>query len=146
MSKYVHGFKEADLVLRDLPTAVENKVLQSATRAGGSVWVKAARAAAPRGSGLSSPASKKYGSLVRNITARVLRNIKSKGRRGVRVSTGKAFWGFLIEFGTRFISPKPWFRPAIEANDDAALKAMKAKLGAGVEKEATKLARRTGVR
>lgn len=144
--QYVHGFEEADALMRELPKAVENKVLQSAARAGGNVWRTRARNAAPRSKGERSPSSKKYGSLFKNIKTFVLRKAKAKGQRGVRVSTGRAFWGLLLEHGTAFIAAKPWFRPAIEASDDEALKAVREELGAGIERETEKLARKYGVK
>ena len=38
-----------------------------------------------------------------------------KGRKGAQINTGQAFWGFMLERGTRYIAAKPWFLPAIRS-------------------------------
>ncbi len=144
--QYIHGLAAADKVMRDLPAAVEHKVLQKSTRAGGNVWRKALRGVAPRGTGKQSKASQKYGRLFENISTKVLRKAKKKGLRGVRVSTGNAFWGYLLEFGTRFIPAQPWFRPTIERTRAAAEKALRNETGKSIEAEAKKLARKHRIR
>ena len=145
-NKYLRGFDEADAVLRDLPDAVENRVLQKATRAGGNVWRKLLRAAAPKHSGKQSPASAQYGTLVRNIKTAVLRKAKAKGRRGVRVSTGAGFWGMFLEFGTRFIAARPWFRPTVEASRDEVEAAMAKKTTIELDREVKRLVRKHRVK
>ncbi len=144
--RFVAGFAEADKILRELGPQVENRVLQSATSAGARVMAKSVRANAPKGSGKQSVASQKYGRLSKNIKTAVLRIAKAKGRRGARVSTGDAFWGQFLEFGTRHLSARPWFRPAIEQSKDAAIDKLREFLGRGIEREATKLARKHGVK
>ncbi len=144
--KHVSGFRELDVLLRKLGPKVETRVLQNATLAAARVMAKSVKGNAPKGSGKQSPSSKKYGRLSRNISTKVLRIAKAKGRRGARVSTGNAFWGLFLEFGTRFISARPWFRPAIDQSSDAALLKLRGNIGRGVEREALKLARTNGVR
>ena len=47
------------------------------------------------------------GNLVRNVT------VESEGARGYNVGSRKgAFYGFFLEFGTRFIQKRPWLTPA----------------------------------
>lgn len=144
--KYVSGFAEADKVLRQLPIAVETRVLQKSVNAGARVWRDSAKASAPRGSGKQSPSSKRYKRLFQNIKTQVLKSVKAKGRRGARVYTKDAFWGVFLEFGTRYIAARPWFRPAIEGSKDQAAKAMRDQLGKGIEQEAVKLARKNKVK
>ena len=147
-NKYIKGFDEADAVLRDLPQSVENRVLQRATSRGAAVWRKALRSAAPRhGKGKQSKNSIKYRPLVRNIRSFVLKSLKRiRGRRGARVSTGDAFWGLFLEFGTSRQPARPWFRSTIEENVQAVEQVLKQELAAGIEHEAKKLADKAGVR
>ncbi len=58
-----------------------------------------------------------------------------------RVDTGDGFWGLFLEYGTRVIQAKPFFRPAIDANIDHISNEVKQKLAKGIESEAKKLAR-----
>lgn len=140
--KHVHGFREAEKVLRELGPKIEERVLQNATLAGGRVMARAVKEDAPKGTGEQSPSSKKYGRLSKNIKTAVLRIAKVKGQRGARISTGNAFWGLFLEFGTRFINARPWFRPAIDRSTNQAIVKLREILGRGIEREAVKLARR----
>lgn len=144
--KYIHGFDEADKVLREMPKAVEHRVLQRSARAGGNVWRKLLRAAAPRSKGEQSAASKQYGRLWKNIKTEVLRKAKRRGQRGVRVSTGDGFWAWFYEFGSSRQPARPFFRPTIESSREAVEAALKKELGEGVEREAKKLAAKNGVK
>ena len=139
--RHIKGFAEAEKLLRQLPQNVENRVLQAATMAGAREMRKAVKANAPIGTGERSPASKQYKRLSQNIKAQALKSVRQKGRRGARVYTGNAFWGLFLEFGTRFISARPWFRPAIIQSQAAAIDKLKQALGRGVEREAKKLFR-----
>ena len=139
--QFVHGFKEADKLLAQLPRAVENRVLQKSVNAGARAMRNEVKKNAPRGTGKQSPSSKKYKRLFKNIKVQVLKSVKAKGRRGARVYTANAFWGLFLEFGTRHIAARPWFRPSIDASKNSAVKALKTELGKGIEKEATKLAK-----
>ncbi len=145
-NRYIKGFDEADKVLAELPQAVENKVLQRATRKAGNTFTKPLRAAAPRGSGKRSKSSQKYGPLFKNIKTQVLRIAKKKGQRGVRVTTTTSFWGYFIEFGTRFIPAQPWFRPVIFQKEKEAVTALKKELGVALDAETKKLANKYGVK
>lgn len=145
--KHVRGFKEAEKLLQQLPRNVENRVLQAATMAGAREIRKQVKADAPRSKGKRSPASQTYDRLFKNIkVARLKKYAKKKGIRGARVYTGNAFWGMFLEFGTRFIPARPWFRPAVAKAQDAATEKLKEGLGRGIEREAEKLARKNGVK
>lgn len=148
VERYVSGFKEAEAVLKRLPQRVENRVLQAATMAGARVIRKGVKADAPRGDkGKQSAASKKYKRLSQNIKAQPLKSLrKKKGIRGARITTGNAFWGMFLEFGTRHIAARPWFRPAVSRAQQAAVAKLKTAIGVGVNREAAKLAKENGVR
>lgn len=145
-TKYVSGFREAQALLKQLPQNVENRVLQAATMAAAREMRKTVKANAPKSTGKRSKASLEYKRLSQNITARPLKSAKRKGQRGARVSTGKAFWGYILEFGSRFIAARPWFRPAVESSREQATKALRDGLAKGLDREAEKLARKYGVK
>jgi len=141
--QYVSGFNEVAKILKELPRAAESRVLQASTQAGARALAKEVKANAPRHTGKRSQASKQYGTLFRNIKVQPLRWARRRRNiRGSRVYTGNAFWGVFLELGTRFITAKPWFRPAISTGSDAALNAIKSALGRGVDREAAKLAQK----
>jgi HK97 gp10 family phage protein len=152
------GFRELDQVLRQLPEAVQRRVSRNAVYAAGIVWRDAARAAAPKGQ-RPSKASAQYGPLRINVKIYRWRRTRKKGMAGASVSTDAAFWGYFLEYGTgpyftgpggrskgpasrTKIRPKPWFRPAIDANAGRALDAMKGRLARGIATEAQRLAAR----
>ena len=45
------------------------------------------------------------------------------------------FYGRLVEFGTRFISPRPYMRPAVDENQGAIIERMATNLSAGIDRE-----------
>jgi len=86
-----------------------------------------------------SKASATYGRLKDNIRViRLKRNIP-KSSVSFRIDTGKAFWGYMVEFGTSTLAPMPWFRPAVDAGLAKALNKIKERLAIGIEREAIKL-------
>ncbi len=143
-SKYMRGLDDANRVLKQLPNRIENKVLQAATRKGAGVLAVQLRKNAPRGTGKQSPASQTYGKLIRNIRVQALKSKRRKGQRGSQVWTRDAFWGYILEFGSKYISARPWWRPTVAANEQAAFAAMREELGKGIEREAEKLSRSRG--
>lgn len=144
--QFVHGFKEADKLLAQLPQNIEHRVLQKATKEAAKEIKKEAIKAAPRSRGKQSKASKKYKKLFKNIRIVISKVARKKGRRGARIDTGDGFWGLFLEFGTVHMAARPWFRPAIERSKNNAIKVLKTELGKGIEKEATKLARANRVK
>lgn len=146
----LQGFKELESLLSTLPSKIENKVLQSATRGAISIAKPDIAAAAPRSTesvstssldGISerSIASRTYGQLHTNIKVENKRKGKSKGSRGAAITTGDSFWGFFLEFGTRYIPAKPWFEPAFRKNNVRMLEELKRRLAIGIDREAKKL-------
>ncbi len=145
--KHVKGFAEAEKLLKQLPQNVENRVLQAATMAGAREMRKAVKANAPKSAkGERSPSSKQYKRLSQNIKAQPLKSARKKGKRGARVFTGNAFWGMFLEFGTRFIAARPWFRPAVSQSQKSAINKLREALGKGINREAEKLARQNKVK
>ena len=139
--KHITGLREADALLRQLHQRVETRVLQAATMAGARVIAKEVKNSAPVGAGEQSPASKQYGRLAKNIKVAPLRSAKARGRRGARIDTGNAFWALFLEFGTRFLAARPFFRPAVDRSERAAVDKLRLTMVVGIEREAKKLSR-----
>lgn len=129
------GFDEFDKKLRELPTKVENRVLQksvsSAMRSIRSDMVQAA----PKHIDERSPASKAYGTIKQNIKVKRLRRVR-KGQKGARIDTGKAFWAVFYELGTRHQRARPFFAPTFRRLTDRILRVLGEELGKGIENEA----------
>lgn len=137
----IRGFDELDKMLKDLGPEVGTKAGQIATRKAGQFVAKKVRAAAPVGDGDTSrtyntaagPVTVDYGHLKRNIKVQK----KRKNRRktvGTIIGTGNAFWGRLLEFGTRKMAARPWFGPAMKSSSGEALNIMKAELRKAITK------------
>lgn len=133
------GLQELNNALGKLPKNVENRVLQNAVTSSARIARKKIADNAPRDADGQSQASKKYGRLFKNIKVRNSRRDRRNGQRGAYITTGNAFWGYFLEKGTRFISPKPWFLPAFTASANAMIENLKEKLQIGIEKEWDKL-------
>lgn len=136
-SHKLEGFNEFDKLLKELPRSVENKVLQNATLKAMRSALPDVKAAAPRHTGEQSDASKKYGTLRKNIRVIRLRRV-AKGQKGARIDTGNAFWGFILELGSRFIPAMPWFAPAVRKSNGKILDTLGKEIGLGIEREAAK--------
>jgi HK97 gp10 family phage protein len=76
--------------------------------------------------------AKNYGHLRDNIRIR---------RQRARVTTGNAFWGNFLEFGTVRMPAQPWFRPIVESLRELLLGKQIGGLRDGIEREAKKAAR-----
>ena len=140
------GVEQASRMLRQLPDRVEDRVLQNAAMAGARAWAKHIRTAAPVGEPPKSKASKKYGPLKKNIKVRRSKTLRRKHQRGASVWTAMAFWGYIQEFGSRYLPANPWFRPAAERGQKAALNAQAKNLEKGIDREVKKLARQHGIK
>lgn len=134
----IKGFAEFDRLLKQLPRRVENRVLQNATRDTLKETVlQPMKKNAPRHTGDRSQASKQYGTLLSNIRVASLKK-KRKNERGAVISTGKSFWGFIIEKGSRYISAKPWFLPTFRSLRGPMEQTLGEKIGKGIEDEAAR--------
>lgn len=135
----VDGLKELDRALNQLPDKVHNRVLQSAVTSSIRKARKAIKTAAPRGA-VPSQASEQYGPLHKNLKVGKARTKKS--RKSAFVSTGKAFWGYFLEYGTRSIPARPWFVPAFERSQAAMMDELKLKLRKGIDKQFAKMVKK----
>lgn len=130
----LHGFKELNKALKDLPKNVENRVLQRSVTGAMRSVLKDFKAAAPVHLDAQSPASKKYGTLKKNIRVSN-RKRKQKNSRTSTVHTGDAFWGYIYEKGSRRQPARPWFLPTFSRLSESVLKVLRERLGKGIEDE-----------
>lgn len=144
---YVSGFKEANQVLKGLEDAMRDRVLQQATFAGAGVIRDEVKANAPRGGTgkKRSPKSKQFGRLRLNLKIRPMTKMPPNVK-GALIVTGKSFWGLFYERGTAHQPARPFFRPAFDRMKDAALAKVGAALFKAIDREATRLANKAGIR
>lgn len=131
------GFKELERALNRLPDKVKGRVMQRSVTGAIRLGRKEIKASAPRGEKRSA-ASEAYGQLYKNIKVGRART-REPNTKSAYVSTGKAFWGFFLEYGTRYIPANPWFSRAFERSTSAMLSELKKRVGAGIDKEFNKL-------
>lgn len=139
------GFKELSEAFRIMPPEVANRVLASAVLAGAKVIEGAAKAAAPRGGdGVErSNNSYIYGRLRYNLKARSLRKRRETSRAAI-VTPGRAFWGDLLNRGTRYIPASNWYENALRRSEDIALKTVQDRMVTRIQAIANKVLRQTG--
>jgi HK97 gp10 family phage protein len=149
----LEGGAALDRKLRSLPVAVAKTIMRKALRTGGKPILKAARAKVPVLTGATR----------RAIKLRTLRS-RSRGSIAVAISVGAKdfykgdqFYAAFLEFGHRIgkrstslraykrrtgedprgeVPPRPFLRPAMDENADAAVAAIGSELGALIEQEA----------
>lgn len=125
----LHGARELDRVLAQLPKQVGAKAIKNAALAGAGEVRKAARAAAPVDEG----------DLKKSITARATKTGTASITYRIG-ATARAYYGMFLEFGTSKMSARPWFRPAWEESKQRALDKVGKRLGENITKAARKLA------
>ena len=123
------GASELRKVLRRLPQNAQRRVLQSSLRQGANVIRDEAKALAPVATG----------KLAASIKVRKVGRSTGDSVHMV-VTTGDAFWGNFLEFGTGRQPARPFMRPALDATGGAALVKIGKAMGRGIEREARKLA------
>lgn len=133
----VGGLENLDKMLRQLPSNIEKRVLQSAVTSAIREGRKEIKKSTPRGA-KQSPASKKYGALRTNLRVKRLRRTE-KNEKASRVDTGRAFWAVFYEKGTRHQPARPFFEPAFKRAEGAIIKKLAERIKAGIEREVNKL-------
>lgn len=141
----LEGFAELERGLKSLGQRVQRRVMRSAVNASATPVLKAARAKAPKQSGL----------LKRSLGRKVVTNTKRQSvtaiigpRKKVQGEhKGKprkpSRYAHLAEKGHidahgNYIPGQPFLNPAMAEQEGAALNTLKQKLGAGIAKEAAK--------
>lgn len=146
----ITGAREMEAVLRQLPDTIAKQVLTKALREAAEPVLEEARALAPVGQeakgrvrlrttkrGKVSIAN--YGKLKLSLRIANVPASRTPHSATVAVTVGKAFWGLFVEFGTRFMSARPFLRPAFESKKIEALNRLGESLGEQIEKAAKKL-------
>lgn len=125
MPRYTVGLKGLEETVRgfqNLGEASKKRIVRNASRAGATEMQKALKGAAPVGD-VRSKASEEHGRLSKNIK---VEQLKAGGEflPYYLVTTGKAFWGWFLDMGTKHIRPGYWFRNCVEITRPAILKKM----------------------
>lgn len=134
---HIKGAREMEQLLRQLPAAVARQTLVKALRESAEPVLEEARRLATVGTEAKGYGKLKPSLKIVNVPGRLTAHSAT-----VAVTVGKAFWGLFLEFGTRFMSARPFLRPAFEAKKEAALARLGLALGEQIEKAAQRLRRR----
>jgi HK97 gp10 family phage protein len=133
---------------RELEQALEALGKQTATRIGRKAVRDSAKhlqasliLTAPYRPAARPKRSGQYGHLRDNLKVVTVR-AKKPGLLLYRVSTGDAFWGNFLEFGTVNLAPRPWMRPAVDREKTAIVTMQIRTLGDGIDKAARRAARK----
>lgn len=147
----IHGAKELEAVLKQLPEHMAKQVVRAALRKAAVPILDEARRLAPVGQESKGRTrlrtTKKgkvtvanYGKLRGELKIITVPDSKSKSSASVAISVGKAYWGMFVEFGTRHQAAKPFLRPAFDAKWRESLDILGRELGTMIERAAKKLA------
>lgn len=145
----IEGAAEIQKVLDSLAPRVRGKVMVAALRSGGNVIRTSAKQRIPIRSEPGAKAFRKGGSKGRLPGFGRASVIVRKVRGGDIVEVGaskRAFYLRFLEFGTRFISARPWLRPAFDETGAAVLERIGASLRTNIDRIATGAARQFNVK
>ena len=118
----INGAKELERNLKRLPLTLERRVAKSAVRAGAAVIAKEAKQRAPVDTGVLKRSikvvarSRRFGDAVASVVTRAGKRWQSKNM--------DAWYAGLVEFGTRQRPATPFLRPAVDATQKQAVRAM----------------------
>jgi HK97 gp10 family phage protein len=121
-----------------------------ALRASAKELAEAVRSNAPVGEGSAQKSYRtKVGQSVKYNYGRLKDNIRVREARArkdntivMQVTSGNAFWGRFLEFGTVKMGARPWFRPVFDRMHNSLVKAISKNLGTQIERAAKRLARK----
>jgi HK97 gp10 family phage protein len=143
----LEGLEELKANLEALGKEVATKVGIRATREAAKAVAEAVRAYAPIGTQSTVRTRRRrdgtiaiadYGRLRDNIRVRRAR-ARKETTITFNVTTGNAFWGKFLEFGTVHMPARPWMRPAFDASAAAALNITFVELKKGIDREVKKM-------
>lgn len=138
----LHGFKELDALLKELPDEMAKKVLEQTVRAGGKIVLDAAKQKVPVRTGRlrnSLVIKKDSGAFRRFGSVKYLVGANLSARRGLT-----APHAHLVEFGTVKMSARPFLEPAFQENKDAIITEWRGRLWVGIQKQSAILAGKHG--
>lgn len=136
----VEGLEELRNALMQLPVELHKGPLRGAVSAAAGVVQKRAQQLAPIKTGLLQNAiyrtrSKSDSSTVQETAIVGVRFGKRFRRKGI-----DAWYGMLVELGTRFTRPHPFIRPAFDNTGGEQIEAMRTRLAKAIGRIAKKLA------
>ena len=142
----VKGLKELDEFLKRLPEQIQRKALMQATAAGARVLRDSARGRVPVRANPPSPIKVSKGATKGRMPGFLRASIGTwrikKGASGTVTygvgSRGYAFYGKFLEFGTKYITARPFLRPALDSSYLWAIEAVASVLKQKIEKEIAK--------
>lgn len=144
----IEGLEELKASLEALGTEVATKIGVNANRDAAKDLLDILQQAAPYQPGSTKKYWKTKGGVTTADYGHLRDNLKvsrekarKQGHIVHRVSTGKAFWGSFLEYGTVNMAPRPWMRPAVEATRGYLLQIQQRGLKNGIEKATKRLAR-----
>lgn len=146
----VTGGREMSAALQLLgaeATAAGRRALRQAARSLQADLVAAAPRRKPLANGRTAPSVLRagYQPLWRSIRVRMVRP-KKEGVLMASVSTGKAFWGYFLEFGTRNMPARPWFRPVVDSRGPGLVSQITDNLRRQIDLAARRIERRSKAR
>jgi HK97 gp10 family phage protein len=150
MEVKVQGLKELDMKLAELTRQLQTRALRQAVNAGAQIVKKAARAKVPIDTGLlrreiiaarsrrqSTFGRETFNILIRQKTKKYADTRANRRSRRVGKSykvQGDAFYWRFVEFGTKHMAARPFLRPALANNQQAAINAIREKLAAAIQR------------
>lgn len=161
----IHGLRELQAALRELPRRVDRKVLNRSLMVGARLIRDEARRMAPllkvenpqrvRGAirrAIHAGAVRPQGHTasvwvrVRPLTARQISNFKRKTGKAGADNPNDPFYWWWVEFGTAKMAARPFMRPAFEARKRDAADHIIKDLGPRILAEAERVGRTLGLR
>lgn len=147
---HVDGLRELERKLLALPDKVNRQVLRKAVSDGAAVVRDEMRLRAPVYTGPVSQGHPPPGTLKKAVfmshahtshqgyEAFVVGVRHGKGRQNVGKAGANidAYYFRFVEFGTKFMSPRPFMRPAFDTKKESALQAIKTSLADGISQAA----------
>lgn len=142
----IKGLEDLERQLRELGTAIATDIAENAVKSTAQQLAAELKVKAPyRPGGTVRTRRLKSGAVVTSDYGHLRDNIrvrKEKSRTvhwiGYRVGRGRAFWALFLEFGTRRMVARPWFRPTRDAFAPRAKALMAQAFREGVAKVKTK--------
>jgi HK97 gp10 family phage protein len=134
----LEGVAELRANLDALGNEVATKVGRAADRKAARAFAETLKLVAPHRPGVQLKRGSDYGNLRDNIRVRLARARKDYTIT-YNVDTGRAFWAFFLEYGTRNMPARPFMRPAFDAAARLLIEVQQAELRAGIERAAKRL-------
>lgn len=141
VSLKLHGAKELEAALADLGKQVATRIGRKAVRDSARLLQRAMIEQAPYRPGERAGRSGQYGHLRDNLKVKAVKAQKP-GLLLYRVTTGDAFWGNFLEFGTVRMAARPWARPTVDAQKGNIVDLQIGTLSLGIERAAKRAARK----